>query len=190
MADKMILVPHDEVQRLQGNQTSVNALDKEMAAILKLKLSDSEKWTRYNQALQRYMHITGEQREPVKLTVTEKQKSDGIKEGLIDSVPDTYKRKAIYLFERLKSSSNVRWNDSGEVFINGVMFEGSNIIDLINDVLRYRKNFNPLAWRQFSTALKKLNISKDIIGNNDRGYYMQSQTGSGAKSVKWESFKF
>jgi hypothetical protein len=185
MAEKMILIPQDAVQRMHGDQTNMKSLDKEMSTILSSKMNDSEKWKKYNQVLQRYLHYSGERRKPVELAVNS-EKKDFILESLISTVPVMYKRKALHCFELLKTSNLVSWDTSGVVSIKGTRIPGSHIVELINDVLRYRKNSEPEGWRPFAKALADLNVSKEIIGNKDR-IFSQEQTGSG---YKWTCYRF
>jgi hypothetical protein len=40
---------------------------------------------------------------------------------------------------------------------------GSNVVDLVNDVLRKRKYFNPQGWETFEEALREANVPQDLI---------------------------
>jgi hypothetical protein len=42
--------------------------------------------------------------------------------------------------------------------------QGSNLVDLVNDVLRKRKYFNPQGWETFGEALREANVPQDLIG--------------------------
>jgi hypothetical protein len=43
----------------------------------------------------------------------------------------------------------------------------TNIVDLVNDYLRQRKNFNPEGWELFSKVLGHLNVPKGIVRNDN-----------------------
>ena len=68
---KMILVPHDTVARMHDTtaptpQTQMSSLDTEMSYILRKQYADdSEKWKKYNETLQRYLHFANENRKPL-----------------------------------------------------------------------------------------------------------------------------
>ncbi len=52
------------------------------------------------------------------------------------------------------------------------MFKGrsvpsTNIVDLVNDSLRQRKNFNPDGWELFSKVLRHLNVPEGIVRNEN-----------------------
>ena len=185
MASKMILIPQEAVNRMQSDD-QLTKLDTEMTDILKKKVTDREKWEMYNQVLQRYLHITNENRQPLKLPV--EQEDDDLETYVLSTVPPSYKSKAQELYRILRSSSNVKWNSTGQVSVNDVPLQGSNIVDLLNDVLRLRKDVNPSGWKEFAKGLRDLNVPKEFVGNKIRWNYMrQNQTGSGQK---WHMFRF
>ena len=86
----------------------------------------------------------------------------------------TMKKKAQRLLEKMKSISGVEWNDRGELVYKNTAVAGSNMVDLVNDVLRKRKAFEPQGWQTFARVLKDANIPMDLVGNPDRWGYMQS----------------
>ena len=54
-----------------------------------------------------------------------------------------------------------------------MVFEGgsvpsTNIVDLANDSLRQRKNFNPDGWELLSKVLGHLNVPEGIVRNENR----------------------
>ena len=50
----------------------------------------------------------------------------------------------------------------------GTTIPGTNIVDLVNDSQRQRKNFNPEGWELFSKALGHLNVPEGIVRNENR----------------------
>ena len=91
---------------------------------------------------------------------------------VIDSVPSTMKRKAQLLVSLLKTNPNVSWKDDGTVKLYGKSIPGSNIIDLVNDVIRHRKGSEPTGWQAFAEGLRDMNIPQDVIGNRERWDWM------------------
>lgn len=85
-------------------------------------------------------------------------------------IPKTYAKKGELLFNLLSLSKiKVRWNDDGTVFIENNKITGSNIIDLINDILRpLKKTGDPIGWEEFAKTLKDLNIPLTYIGNTEK----------------------
>ena len=100
--------------------------------------------------------------------------SGSVEIEIVDSAPKTLKRKAQRLVEKLKADSTVDWNDRGEFIYNGEVVTGSNMVDLVNGVLRKRNSVVPVGWKRFANYLKRLNVSNDLIGNPELWQYMQS----------------
>ena len=60
------------------------------------------------------------------------------------------------------------WNIDGTVKLYGKLIQRSNIIDLVNDVVRQKKGSEPAGWQPFAEGLRELNIPQDVIGNRER----------------------
>ena len=66
--------------------------------------------------------------------------------------------RAKLLIQKLKDHSDViSWNDNGQLVLEGSIVPNSNIVDLVNDVMRKRKGFNP-EHSTFAKALAKINV--------------------------------
>ena len=79
------------------------------------------------------------------------------------------KSRALQLVNKLKANKDVvGWNDHGQMVFEGRTIPGTNVIDLVNDTLRQRKNFNPAGWQLFAKALGRLNVPEGIIRNEER----------------------
>ena len=73
------------------------------------------------------------------------------------------------LIQKLKDHSDViSWNDNGQLVLDGSTIPNSNIVDLVNDVMRKRKGFNPEHSSTFAKALAKINVPEDYVRNPDR----------------------
>ena len=64
------------------------------------------------------------------------------------------------------------WDDGGTVKLYGTSIPGSNIIDLVNDVIRHHKGSEPTGWQAFAEGLRDMNIPQDVIGNRERWDWM------------------
>ena len=69
-------------------------------------------------------------------------------------------------------ANNVTWNVAGELIINSVKYHGTNIIDLVNDVMRNQKYSAPFGWQIFADELIKLNVPQEMIVNKSRWNYI------------------
>ena len=56
------------------------------------------------------------------------------------TLPKALQEKGRQLVSRLKTT---QWNDRGELLHEGVVVPGSNVVDLVHDLLRKRKTSDP-----------------------------------------------
>ena len=156
---------------------AMNTYESKMKDALESDNTSDVKVQDYNQNLSRLMkykaqsHPHPKVQEKVK-NISEplvKTKDDIIEEQLTSVLPKTFKQKGKILFEHLKKFPNVDWTDKGELVYHGTTIKGSNMTDLISDVLRKRPTkSSPEGWRIFSSVLKHANVPKELIGNTDR----------------------
>ena len=79
------------------------------------------------------------------------------------------KSRARQLIKKLKSSKDlIGWNEQGQMVFKERPVPSTNIVDLVNDSLRQRKNFNPDGWELFSKVLGHLNVPEGIVRNENR----------------------
>ena len=173
----------------------VQALDDEMMTILDRKdLDDRTKVTLYNQVLQRYNVLSDKHvKEPTRvITVNESGVGAGagagaeaegavgapattsnIEADVVDTVPKTMQGKARRLMERTKR--NMSWTARGELIHEGVPIAGSNVVDLVNNVLRKRKT-NPTGWQPFARQHSAMNLPMELVFNVARRDYIRQAT--------------
>ena len=102
-------------------------------------------------------------------SATSSQQLNATDKQIIDSVPKTMQNRAKLLIQKLKDHSDViSWNDNGQSVLEGSIIPNSNIVDLVNDVMRERKGFNPEHSNTFAKALAKINVPEDYLRNPDR----------------------
>ena len=99
---------------------------------------------------------------------------------IMATVPKSLKKQAGVLLARLKEDPNVGWNSKGELTIEGETVPKSNMVDLVNDLLRKRKDFNPRGWQALAAQLYKTNVPQDLIRNPERWEFISSLGGGGA----------
>ena len=175
----------------------VQALDDEMKTILDRKDPDDRtKVTLYNQVLQRYNVLSDKHvKEPVRVvTVNESgtgegtgvaegaigapapattTSTSGIEADVLDTVPKTMQGKARRLMERMKR--DIAWTARGELIHEGVPVAGSNVVDLVNALLRKRKT-DPTGWQPFARQLRAMNLPMELVGNVTRRAYIRQAT--------------
>ena len=45
---------------------------------------------------------------------------------------------------------------------------GSHLVDLVNDILRHRKGFEPVGWSVFARGLARMNVPENLVRNPQR----------------------
>ena len=104
---------------------------------------------------------------------------------IIHSVPKSLKQKARRLLDKIKRT--VSWNDRGEMVYRNAPVPRSNIVDFVNDALRKRQSFQPVAWKMFARGPKEVNALMDSVGNPERWIYIQTTTLSVAGGASKET---
>ena len=154
---------------------TLNTLDQDMQAILQRSdLSDADKVRQYNQVLQRYLEY--QDRQPTGPPSALPSPRHDLEGDLIHTVPKTMQKKAKALLERIKSHPDMNWNERGEFVYQNRVVGGSNMVDLINDMLRHRKSFQPRGWQAFARALRQTNVPQDMIGHRERWDWMHRES--------------
>jgi hypothetical protein len=147
----------------------MDTLDKKMQTILNREdLSADERLKLYDQSFTPYLNVYDDNRPRPMAVAPEPVKQDLLDDEILESVPKTMKAKAQLLLKKMKSSPDISWNEKGELKYKGETVQGSNVVDLVNDVLRKRKYFNPQGWETFGEALREANVPQDLIGHDDR----------------------
>ena len=147
-------------------------------------VTQEEKAMLYGQIPQRYLNYYDKRMsQPVRVSVvpskpttdkTEVQAEPtdlpgNVEADIIESVPTTMKSRARQLVKKLKENKDlITWDDKAQLAYEGTPMAGSNVIDLVNDALRHRKNFNPRGWRLFAKVLSDVNIPEGIVRNENR----------------------
>jgi len=209
----------DTLERKENIQTtpitkSIIRIDQKMDDILEDRTTPpDDKVSQYNQNLQRYLDVHEKNRafvptvkiqqeplplpndssEPPQPSIPDQETTtDRLSEGeILDSVPKASKTLAKSMITRLKANQeHITWNDKGEIAVNGHEIPGSNIIDLINDQLRDRKNFDPTGWETFTESLSKINMPKYLMRNERRKSHILQLHNSPSSSATPSTEKF
>ena len=159
-------LPHDP------NASAAASLQRDLSSVLANgDLSEDKKSQLYGQTLHQFQTAHRKALENNKLQLPESISSK-INQRIMDSVPTTMKKKARLLMSMLQDHPNLSWDEDGTVKMYGQPIPGSNIIDLVNDVLRQRKGIEPTGWQPFAEGLKAMNVPQDFVGNKKRWEWM------------------
>ena len=182
MAKEMLLVDPSVIETMQINQppalTSHNitrrviqeADDSIKSALSDNMLTPSEQVLYYNQALQkREQYVDKPTTLPEKVHKSHDGNNDQVEEEIIDSVPHSFRNKAALLVKKWKRAGVLGWNKEGNLVYNGEHIPGTNIVDIVNDVIRNRaKNPKPKGWDLVAQGIKDTNVPLELVGNQQR----------------------
>lgn len=94
---------------------------------------------------------------------------------LLRLVPKTFKKKGEFLINAIvQNPDRIRWDNKGAVIIDNKIIPNSNIVDLLNNILRSLKRPKPLAWELFSKTLIDIGVPMYCIGNANIQEYLQN----------------
>ena len=165
------------------NVSATASLQRDLSSVMvDDEMSEAEKAQLFGQTLHKFKsaHKKALEEQSLKLPSLTPASSSSSKMNqlILDSVPSTMKRKTQLLLSILKDNPNMTWDDDGTLKLYGKAIQGSNIIDLVNDVIRHRKGSEPMGWQPFAEGLREMNIPQDVIGNSDRWDWMHRDVSS------------
>lgn len=91
-----------------------------------------------------------------------------IKNEILRVIPTSRKKIGLKLYNLMKEYPTVRWDKNGTVYVDEAKVNNSNIIAILNDLLRKHKQEPPVGWFKILPKLKMMNIPKGIIHNKKR----------------------
>lgn len=178
---KFALVPVDRMQQFEDEHLS--ELDLQIQNILKKKMEEDEKAKLYIQTLQKYVIFPNVNSvKPLIEQEPEQQISEDnikIENKILESVPLKYKSIAQNILDFLKKNK-ISWSERKEVLIDNKIIPGSDIIQLVNFLLRNRTR-RPAAFEEFNEHLTMNDFPSDFIKNN---YLTNSKTMYAKPKVK------
>ncbi|KAJ8314766.1 hypothetical protein KUTeg_006916 [Tegillarca granosa] len=146
----MVLVPYDRYQRLTALKTDVKHTQED---VKRLNVQPE--------------FIIPESIPEVKILAEDRP---SIEEILV-AVPVNVRNKARALLIHL--SKHLKWNERGEISVDGRIIPGSNIVDLVKVSVKEYKDFKPVGLESFSKVIYDSNAPLSLIAPSKR------QIGSG-----------
>ena len=90
-------------------------------------------------------------------SATPSQQLNATEKQIINFVPKMMQNRAKLLNQKLKDHSDViSWNDNGLLVLEGSIVPNSNIVNLVNDMMRTKKGFYSRTFKHISKALTKM----------------------------------
>ena len=162
---------------------TIQGLERGLRDILdRTDIPDDRKADLYSHYFQQYITMKKKQtdtyRRPTEVTLSATSASDAapdpLEKEIVQSAPKNLQRQATLLMRRIKENPSMGWNEQGELMVDGSIVGGSNIVDLVNDLLRKRKNFNPRGWEVLASKLREYNVPAELVRNPTRLNFIQS----------------
>lgn len=203
-ARKMVLVPHrnyvtgtesltgdkqnpvdilGQIRQILADQGSKSAeRNRQMNNVIKdilqdVNMSPDERAKAYAAALEKQRFINRNSR---KLDSRPSDDKNDVKPPLmstiVQSVPKTFQSKAERLVQFLTDHA-INWKDTGELIGQDARpIPRSHIVDLVNDLMRERKMPQPVGGDVLTEKLRRLNVPRELIGNDKRWRQITSDT--------------
>ena len=155
----------------------LSALDMQMKSILESKeMTDEMKFKKYYSTLRQYEEMRQDKSATVPMVV-EKPAATGAlpipEHELLETVPKAQQRGTKILLKYVQENPDLQWNEQKELVYRGTRIPNSNIISLVSDISRNRKNaVLPSGWKEFAYALADQNIPIEAVGNKQRWEFM------------------
>nr|DAC81385.1 TPA_asm: acintoc2 [Parasteatoda house spider adintovirus] len=198
-AKKMILVPEHLVSRHVLPDEKLSELDREMKQILLSQMDEDEKIKMYNQVLLKRIKLDSLnspisnkeiQSDEVPDEKPEiKEEENYIESLMLSSMPKQFTSNTKNVLEFLKKNNDVvSWTPRGELVHKGEVVKNSNIVDLLNNMMRKKKNNTFITGQEeFREIIKDINLPRTFIKNES--YVLQKGSSLAPKLKKIQKKK-
>ena len=156
--------------------TPLVGLDAEISHILNdSALSDDVKMKRYTDALTRYRQVTDKNYSEGSVSASTLTSHTKPEEEALLYLPSIQHYRGRRLLRKIKETRLGDWNADGNLVYKQSTVPGSNIADLLGDILQARNSGStPAGWPQFARLLVDAGVSKELIPNSKRWTYINN----------------
>ena len=191
MAREYTIIPK---QFMPPTDQSIISLDESMKRILDRRdIDDEEKLLLYIEAFHKYMTFTRKRKyenpgpkmvpeipkniglEPPAVKTKLESPMEKIKNEVVESAPVRSQKKAQSILEHLKNFPDlITTNENKELIYKGTVIPGSNMSDLVWDILTQTRKNPPSGIKEFTEILAETNIPEHFITNSFRKNALRS----------------
>lgn len=170
---KFMLVPSTNANVLHSPLIKkLSALDAEMKEILeKQDIGEYTKSSLYQEALNKYLKVKEQLLEPHPIPIVERSETIPNAQKIdIDIFPKNYRTRANQLLNHIRESTDLNWNEKGELLVSGRPVTGSHVVDLVGDLVKpkMKHTSTPRGMDDMVEALIMSNAPMSLIGNKSR----------------------
>lgn len=138
-------------------------------ALLRDRIGRSQHFKQPKMVKKEYNNDTARENEDQKMKSDEALKKDDDDDDVdmesVSLLPVNVQNNAKKLMKYLRDRSNVTWKKGGEVSIDGVPLRGTNITDLVSDVVHRTKLYSSSNLKPFLNAMVEANIPETLVKN-------------------------
>ena len=146
----------------------MSRFNEEMKAVLENNdIDDDSKASMYSQVLSKYLSARNQYTRPTPVPIVEDEQNR-LTDPTSEAIPKTYMKKARFLLDHIRKSPDMGWNSRNELLLDGQRLNNTNIIDLIDELVRPRSLRDPRGIDEFVRALKKDNLPETLVNNRKR----------------------
>jgi hypothetical protein len=158
-AKKLMLVDPSFLRPTLKEKTFVG-LDASIQSILNSDVPDDMKAAQYMHALNRYKTL-----DRADQTSVDKQKAaaERTESNILDSVSINDRHKAKLLVNYMKRNKDMKLNDQGQLEYQQRPISGSNIIELVTDILNSKSDETPEGWEEFAEGVTEAGAPRRLI---------------------------
>jgi len=169
MSVESILIPKANVPKQY-----LDSLDGQIKHILQNKnLPSDVKFNLYSQVLAKWNDVQEDMKKPTKATFIHKEPKTY---DLLESIPKSQQGKAKKLHHFIENLPNITIKPNGVVAIDGKEIRNSNIVEIVEDLVRNKKNARPpTGTKQLAKELKNSDVPIEYITNKQRLSWFQQQ---------------
>jgi len=173
-------VPTSVHKILQRSEIAkLSALDESMSNILQQNISETIKARLYEEALQKFQTAKGQIESTFSDNQAQEQSVSATEQcltALKNIIPNSYKNKAIALFQHLVSIPEFTINDDSSYTYKGVKHSDANIVELIHHLMKPKLTAGkqPSGFKSFVDIISLLNTPATFIPHKKR--YLQVRT--------------
>jgi hypothetical protein len=161
---KKLMLVEPRFYRPTIGEKTLSGLDDEIRQTLDANMPDDQKIKLYRMSLKKYMSYADNVERVADARVEENKKALDEKD-VLESIAVDDRHKAKRLLSYLKRSPEAKLDHNGELTYQQRRVPGSNVVDLIDNVLSKTGTDRPEGWNEFVNLLKEVKVPRTLIAN-------------------------
>lgn len=166
----------------------LSELERDMTDITQTRnMTIHEKVRKYNQRLQDFLNFKEQSRKPLRVEIEEIPRESLPAKEILQNLPVNLRERGARVLDIIRSSDILSWNAKGELVSAGEAIRGSEIVELVNDVLRQRR-YPPVGFEELYKEFKRKNVTKQLVLNKNGHKLIARNLVTPSKINKWKPY--